>query len=289
MAHRINVAITQSIVVLHEQGWSFREIARTLGIHRETVSRYVRLHEAESKPATIPPAGILGHDVSKPANPPPGNPGPRSLCEPLRDVISGKLDEELSAQRIWQDIVSEHGFEGSYTSVKRFVRRLGRSSPLPFRRMESAPGAEAQVDFGRGAPIVVDGRRRFPHVLRVVLSHSRKAFSVAIWRQTTEGFIRALEDAFWAFGGVPRTLVIDNLRAAVQKADWYDPELNPKVQAFSRHYGTVILPTKPYTPRHKGKVESGVKYVRNNALKGHVFTSLAEENAHLDHPTIVSA
>jgi len=74
---------------------------------------------------------------------------------------------------------------------------------------------------------------------------------------------------------------IDNLRAAVKKADWYDPELNPKIEAFCRHYGTVMLPTKPYTPRHKGKVERGIGYVRDNALKGRVFVSLAEQNRHL--------
>jgi len=282
MANRVKVAIASSIIVLRQQGRSFRKIAQTLGIHRETVSRYVRLHEAESKPATNPPAGNVGDVDSKPANPPAGNPGPQSRCEPFRDVIAGKLDAGLSAQRIWQDLVSEHGFEASYTSVKRFVRRLGRHSPLAFRRMECKPGAEGQVDFGRGAPVEVDGRRRFPHVLRVVLSHSRKGHSTAVWRQTTEDFIRALEDAFWAMDGVPKTLIIDNLRAAVTKADWYDPELNPKIQDFCRHYSTVILPAKPYMPRHKGKVEAGVKYVRNNALKGRVFKSLTEENAHLD-------
>jgi len=282
MANRVKVAIASSIIVLRQQGWSFRKIAQTLGIHRETVSRHVRRHEAESNAAANPPPGNSEDVDSKPANPPPGNPGPESRCEPFRKVIAGKLDQGLSAQRIWQDLVCDQGFEASYTSVKRFVRRLGGSSPLAFRRMECKPGAEGQVDFGRGAPVEVEGRRRFPHVLRLVLSHSRKGHSTAVWRQTTEDFIRALEDAFWAMGGVPRTLIIDNLRAAVKRADWYDPELNPKIQDFCRHYGTVMLPAKPYTPRHKGKVEAGVKYVRNNALKGRVFGSLAEENAHLD-------
>jgi hypothetical protein len=63
---------------------------------------------------------------------------------------------------------------------------------------------------------------------------------------------------------VPETLVIDNLRAAVTKADWYEPELHPKLRSFCEHYGTVILPTRAYMPRHKGKVESGVKYVKRN-------------------------
>jgi len=178
--------------------------------------------------------------------------------------------------------VSEHGFAASYSSVRRFLQHLGRTSPLPFRRMECTPGEEAQVDFGRGAPVETQrGRRRYPHVFRIVLSYSRKAYSEAVFRQTTESFIRCLENAFRRWGGVPRTLVIDNLRAAVSKADWYDPELNPKVEAFCRHYGTVILPAKPYMPRHKGKVERGIGYVRNNALKSRVFKSLAQENSHL--------
>jgi hypothetical protein len=75
--------------------------------------------------------------------------------------------------------------------------------------------------------------------------------------------------------------VTDNLKAVVAQADWYDPEIHPKLQSFARHYGTVFLPTKPYMPRHKGKVESSVKYVKSNALKGRIFASLAEENQFL--------
>ena len=117
---------------------------------------------------------------------------------------------------------------------------------------------------------MVDGKRKRPHLFRVVLSHSRKGYSEVVWRQTTECFIRCLENSFRYFGGVPKTTVIDNLRAAVTKADWYDPEINPKVAEFCRHYGTVI-----------GKVEAGVKYGQNNALKGRSFTSLAEQNLFL--------
>jgi hypothetical protein len=114
-----------------------------------------------------------------------------------------------------------------------------------------------------------------------VLSCSRKAYSEVVPRQTTEAFLRCIENAFVHFGGVPRTLVIDNLKAAVTCADWYDPELNPKIQAFAQHYGTVVLPTRPYTPRHKGKIERGVGYAQSNALKGRTFTSLAEQNQFL--------
>ena len=73
------------------------------------------------------------------------------------------------------------------------------------------------------------------------------------------------------------TVVIDNLKAGVIQADWFDPEINPKLEEFARHYGTVILPTKPATPRHKGKVEAGVKYAQNNAVKGRTFASLVAQ------------
>ena len=79
----------------------------------------------------------------------------------------------------------------------------------------------------------------------------------------------------------PERLCPDNLKAAVNKADWYEPELNPKLRDFAAHYGTVILPSRPYTPTDKGKVEAAVKYVKNNALKGKAFASLAEVNEHL--------
>lgn len=206
----------------------------------------------------------------------------RSACHPWRAVIEEKLNQGLTAQRIYQDLVEEHGFAGKYYSVRRFVARLQAGRPLPFRRLEAAPGVEAQVDFGQGVTLSLpDGRRRKTHVLRVVLSHSRKGYSEVVESQTTENFIRTLENAFQAFGGVPLTLVIDNLRAAVSRVDWFEPELNPKVRSFCEHYGVTILPTRPAMPRHKGKVERGVDYVQENALRGRTFGSLRAQNEHL--------
>ena len=108
--------------------------------------------------------------------------GPISGCEPYRATIEPMLAGGLSAQRVYQDLVGEHGFVGSYYSVRRFVRKLGRAMPLPFRRMECEPGQEAQMDFGTAPVIGSDGRRRKTYVFRIVLSHSRKAYSEAVCR-----------------------------------------------------------------------------------------------------------
>lgn len=274
MANRLSMAQINAILTLHKSEHSHREIARLLGVHRETVGKYI---EAQNRPNAPP-----GPELVSQSGPPPTTTGPPSECQSFRELILAKLDQGLSAKRIHQDLCGQPGFSASYYSVRRFVGRLKRKSELPFRRLETQAGQEAQVDFGTGARIETPhGNRRRPWVFRIVLSYSRKAYSEVVYRQSTESFIQCLENAFRYFGGVPKHLVIDNLKAAVHKADWYDPEVHPKLQSFAAHYGTVFLPTKPYTPRHKGKVESGVKYVKLNALKGRVFTSLAEENQFL--------
>lgn len=303
MANQLKMAEVQAILALARSGWSNRHIARQLGVHRETVSRHRRLdREGEastSKPAIAPlgsdgaPSGSdsvpLGSEglVSGSGSAPIGSPatvGIISAAGAWRDVIVQKLEVGLTARRIYQDLCSDHGYSGSYYSVRRLVKKLSAAAPAPFRRMECEPGTEAQVDFGRGAPIVTaDGKKKSTWVFRIVLSHSRKGYAEAVHRQTTDDFLRCLENAFAHFGGVPRTLVIDNLRAAVTRADWFDPELCPKVRSFAEHYGIAILPTRPYTPRHKGKIERGIGYVKSNALKGRTFVLLEVQNQHLAH------
>ena len=240
-----------------------------------------------SKPAnaTIPPAGSAANSAanSTSTNAPSSGSGRISNCTAWQEFILSRRAQDLSTKRIHQDLVAEPGASAiSYDSVRRFLKRHAAARPIPFRRMECEPGQEAQVDFGSGAPVIgADGKRRKTNVFRIVLSHSRKAYSEATFTQTAEDFIRCLENAFAHFGGAPQTLVVDNLKAAVAHPDWFDPVLNPKLQSFAQHYGTVILPTKPYTPRHKGKVESGVKYVKNNALKARTFSTLEEQNRFL--------
>ena len=296
MSNQLKMADIQSILSLQQRGWKQRRIARELGIDRETVARYVKAAAesvaANSKPAISPngdlPAAIGPASAISPIGVReilPGkaaSAGRPSDCEPWREITLAKWASGLSLTRIHYDLKQEYGATLSYDSVRRFMRRENRKQPLPFRRMEVGPGDEAQIDFGSGAPVISpEGKRRRPHVFRFVLSHSRKGYSEASYRQTTEDFLRCMENAFWAFGGVPKVLVIDNLRAAVKQADWYDPELNPILYSFCEYYGVVILPTKPRTPRHKGKIERGVGYVQGHALKCRKFSSLEAENRHL--------
>ena len=280
MGNVLKVSIQTSIYSLAERGWSARRIARELGIDRETVGRYLRL----AKPAISITGSPKGQGESKPANSITGASGGRkSCCEAFTELIGAKLQEGLSARRIYQDLVEQNAFQASYQSVQRFVAKLKTLEPRRVWRMEARAGEEVQVDFGLGAPLEdgASSRPRRSWVFRMVLSYSRKAYSEAVCRQDTETFLRCLENGFRHFGGVPLLLNLDNLKAAVLKADWFDPEINPKLADFCRHYRINVMPCRPNKPQHKGKVERAVGYVRNNALKGRRFKSLSQQNLFL--------
>jgi len=301
VVRRLEKDKTQGIEQLFAAGMAKRKIARTLGINRKSVDRH--LAELQSKGAISGKAltgeAPTGSEDSKGAKALTGSEPAeqaleasrkqsiqadpsRSQCARYRDQIMVKIEQGLTAQRIYQDLVSEYGFSAKYHSVRRFVGNLLESKELPVRRIEVAAGQEMQIDYGQGARCMDHtGKLRKTYVFRLVLSHSRKGYTEAVTRLTTESLTRSLENAFRALGGVPKVVVFDNASSAVKQADWYDPELNPKIIAFCKHYGFALVPTRPRTPEHKGKVERGVDYVQENALKGMTFESLALQNQHL--------
>ena len=190
MANVLKVQEQDSITRLAAAGWPIRRIARQLGLDRKTVRRYLRGGGTEGAPSegskspTISTPGSEGSpEVVRKEEPlvvrSAGRPG---QCEAHAEYITQRLESGLSAQRIYQDLVSEVGFGGSYQSVKRFVRQRRQTEPQRVWRVEVEPGEEAQVDFGTGAWVVDEqsGSRRRPWVLRVVLGFSRKAYSLSL-------------------------------------------------------------------------------------------------------------
>jgi len=303
MSNKLTVEQYEAIRSLTALGWGIRRIARELKVSRNTVRNHVRpfgpphakaaTDEVLASPLAAPPGLAVQTDPLSTPGPAPGNPptdsppitgqtGRKSLCLDHAALILTKVEANLTAQRIYQDLKLESPFTGSYESVKRYVHALRESDPKLVHRIEVQPAVEVQVDFGTGpAWVEPEGKRVKTWIFRMVLSHSRKAYCEAVLRQHTETFIRCLENAFRDFGGVALTVNLDNLKAAVLKADWYDPQLNPKLVDFARHYGTTILPCIPRTPEHKGKVENSVGYVKENALAGRKFESLTAVNLFL--------
>jgi transposase len=268
MGNYLKMADRQRIQALLELGWSYRRIQRETGVDRETVARYDPHHKLKS-------AKVSPGSSAKPAR---VSTGLASACEPYRGIIEAALARGLTAQRIWQDLKEDHHFNHQYASVKRFVHAIKRIHPEVAAVMEHPPGEEAQVDFFQGPPTLdtATGRWRRPWIFRMTLSCCRHSYEEPLWRQDKISFIRAHENAFLDFGGVPRTVRLDNLKAGVARACLYDPDISELYAAFANHWGFVPLPSRPRHPQEQGIAERGGGYVKDNALKGRRFDSLEE-------------
>jgi transposase len=302
MPNYLKMPKKSQVLALLELGWSYRRIEAETGVRRETVSGYdaARLaNPAKTFPGSdpSPPGDAAAVSVDGDSNAAKtfagsgSNPAKtfsgsrRRFAAALYGVaIAEKLDAGLSVQRIWQDLVEEYGYGASYESVKRFARTIA-----PTRRavgvFHCAAGAEAQVDFFRGAPTldVATGEWRRPWVFRMTLGHSRHGYEEAVWDQKLETFLRLHEHAFRDFGGVPLVVRHDNLKAAVVRACFFDPDSHDVYLAFAAHWGFTPLPTRPAHPQENGKQERSGGYVKSNALKGRRFDSLDAHNAFLRH------
>lgn len=217
--------------------------------------------------------------------PKPGFSPAASACEPHRAWLEQELARGRNAMTVWRDLVDRFCFEGSYESVKRFARKLRGGSAVEARvTITTEPGEEGQVDYGMG-PMVRDpasNKYRRTRLFVMTLGHSRKAVWLLRFESSSETWCRLHEEAFERLGGVPRVIVLDNLREGVIKPDIYDPTLNPLYRDMLTHYGTVGVPARVRDPDRKGKVERSVGFARNSPLKNQRLESLAEAQSYLD-------
>jgi len=269
MGNALKMAKQQTLNALFQLGWGDREIYRETNIHRSTISRYRK--QFQSVPEVPTDSSPAFDAVLPPTNSP--------AIAPHREFIRDELAVGLTAQRVYQDLVERFGFTGGYDCVKRYSRKIRKRNPRWFERLPTAPGLEAQVDFGT-APcrVLKDGRYTRPYVFKMTLSHSRFSYEELVWRQDTETWIRCHEHAFHSFHGVPKTIKLDNLKAGVIKPDLWDPELNRVYADYAKHAGFVPLPCQPYQPNQKGRVEHDVGYTKSNGLNGKRFESLEDGN-----------
>jgi transposase len=323
MANVLKEEKKQQVVALGRLGWSLRHIEQATGVRRETAGAYLKAagigvrkprgwgrkppsktaNEVITDPDPPKPANevITDPGLAKPANEVitdlglslrsesalhlPGRSPTASACEPYREIIELGLSRGRNAMAIWQDLVSEYGFASSYQSVQRWVRKL-RGNQVPQARavIVTAPGEEAQVDYGSG-PMVRDphtGKYRRTRLFVMTLGYSRKSVRLLVFRSSSKVWAELHEQAFRRLGGVPRIIVLDNLREGVLVPDLYEPTLNPLYRDVLAHYGAVAMPCRIQDPDRKGKVESGVGHAQRTPLKGLRFESLEEAQAYLD-------
>jgi transposase len=246
-------------------------IGRDLSVNRHTVSKYRELAEQHGllKGDLPDMKAIDGLLKDKSLIIP--RPNQVSKAAPFHQTIEDLLVKNCTAQVIFERLRSNHDFDGSYDSVKRYVRGIKRKNPEAFIRMEVDPGQEAQVDFGACGLMYdpVEKRFRKSWCFVMVLSYSRHMFVKFVFDQKIPTWLQLHTEAFEFFGGVPRLVVIDNLKAGIIRACLYDPEVQRSYQEYAEDHGFLISPCRPGKANHKGKVEGGgVKYVKNNHMPG---------------------
>lgn len=277
---RLSVHSIVDIVYRLRRGQSVRAICRDLGHSRGTVRRYRELAKRRgyldpSRP--LPEPGEVLAQLEPALSAPGSN---VSGVEPYREVVAGLLEQGVEMVAIHQRLGRHHGYQGSYSSVRRFVRRLRPRHKEVVVRIETPPGQQAQVDFG-GAGKMRDpatGRLRQAWCFVMTLSYSRHQYVEFVFDQRMETWIGCHRRAFESFGGVPKELVVDNLKAAVLRAALDDPRLAEPYRKLAQHYGTLVHPCRPGMPQHKGKAENGVHYVQRNLLAGEGELDLTQAN-----------
>lgn len=246
--------------------WGAKRIAAEIGVARDTVRRYLR--------------GGLAAEVQR-------RPGAWTVDEATRALAVELLDGPGQGNAVVvRRLLAERGIAVPLRTLQRQLmphRRARRAAEVATVRFETAPGHQMQIDFGEKLVAVGSVVVRV-HLFVAVLGYSRRLFTRASLSQRQDDWREGLACAFRHFGGVPRRLLLDNAGALVVGRDYAagTARLHPAFDAFCRDWGVEARACQPYRARTKGKTESGVGYVKRNALAGLAFHSFAELEAHLD-------
>jgi len=242
---------------------SIKGTARLLGCAKGTVRRYVRWARDHGLLGDVLPSeGELARAWGRAEG---GEAIIRSQLTPHQGAIEAWLAGGIPLVRIQELLVEQHGWSGSYATLKRYTAPW-RDDTEATIRIETKPGEEAQVDFGHLGPLWDEWEKRMRKawVFLMTLSYSRHQYAEVVFGQDVGTWVGCHRRAFEWFGGVPERVVLDNLKAAIVKAAVYDPLVNRTYAEQAEHYGFLISPCRPGEPQHKGKVERGVPYLRNN-------------------------
>jgi transposase len=240
----INMKIT--VKTLLSKGLSQRSISKELGISRKTIKKYFDEFKINDK--------ILTPKIKR-----------KKILDALNDDIEFWIKQGLTGILIQEKLKKEKGLKVSYPTVSRFLKKF--KTPEVYIPLIAKPGEEGQVDFGYLGRFIKDAKDVKVWCFSIVLSHSRYSYHCLVTNQSISSFIQCHINAFEYFGGVPLTVKIDNLKAGVITPNFYEATIQRQYAEFLEYYGSTPITARIRRGQDKGKVEAGVKYVKNNFLK----------------------
>lgn len=172
-----------------------------------------------------------------------------------------------SAQQIFQEI-QEHGYQGGYTLVKDYLRKVRPKARKAYLSLHFKPGQSAQVDWGVAGYILIDGRKRKVSFFVMILAHSRAIFVYFTLSEAQEFWLECHQRSFEYFGGIPAEVMVDNCKTAVISHRGNEVVYNEHYIDFANHYGFKIVACRVRQPQEKGRVERAVGFVRKNFING---------------------
>jgi len=202
---------------------------------------------------------------------------------PYREQIEQWVDQGVSATIIYHKLVDEFKFSGSYNCVQRYIKKYKSVIPKTTVPLIFNPGEAVQVDFGQG-PKVLDpktGELKKTWFFVMTLCWSRHQYVELVFSQDVQTWLGCHRRAFEWFNGVPKKIIIDNPKCAITKACYYQPTVQRSYHDFAQDYGFIVSACPPRDPKKKGRVESGVKYVKRNFMPLRVFKDITDANHQL--------
>jgi len=258
----LNMYKQVTIHTLKKQGEKNTKIAGQLGCHRNTVRNILLKKGFVEKQTRDKPSYF------------------DSYKEKIKEILD--KNKKITKLRIWEILNEEYLFEKDYSTLCKYIKKEFPKKPVAYGVQKTSPGEEAEVDFGyAGRLLNNEGRLVKTWVFVMTMNWSRDGYYQFTNDQKVVTFMKAFVSGFEFFGGVPKKVKIDNLKAGVLKNQHYDLLFNQDFLEFSRHYGFVIKPCSPYHPEQKGKVEAGVKYFEINFLAGREFKDGADKDKQL--------
>lgn len=252
----IKVNMHTTIITLFKQGNSQRQIEKVTKVNRKTVRKIIERYKQEGIEEPVPYKRSQSLDT-------------------WHQQIVELLEKNLSYLRIHEEL-SVKGCITSYSSLTRYIRKhkIKDNSCI---RFHTKPGEEAQVDFGDiGLQYNPEGKKVKAYIFNMRLSYSRLDYYEIVFDQKLPTWIECHINAFNYFAGSVEVIKLDNLKAGVIDANFYEPVFQKEYKRLADHYGVLLSPCRPYQPQEKGKVESGIKYIKNNFFAGRSFETYSE-------------